>query len=348
MLKPVLLALFLPVIYCNGQIKPAALNFMQEVQQPLRNIRSIFQDKKGNYWFGTNDSGVFRYNGKILEQFSEKDGLSNNQVQNIQEDHLGQLWFSTGVFGVSKFDGKKITTWSKKENIGTFSFTSKDWKIEKSDLWFYAGGGVYRLQQDSLVYIPLHNPENQTKEAPNSPFSLNSYGVYSILKDTKGNIWFGTQAQGVCRYDGKSFSWLTEKGLRGPAVLSIFEDSKGNIWFGNNGSGLFKYDGKSLIHVTKENGLMDTSFPVSGKSLPGTLSRIYTINEDNYHNIWIGTVDNGVWRYDGKDFLQYTTKDGLSSNAVNIIYKDQKGDLWFGTDSHGICKFNGKSFEVFH
>ena len=142
MLKPVLLALFLPVIYCNGQMKPAVLNFMQEVQQPLRNIRSIFQDKKGNYWFGTNDSGVFRYNGKILEQLSEKDGLSNNQVQNIQEDHLGQLWFSTGVFGVSKFDGKMITTWSKKENIGTFSFTSKDWKVEKSDLWFYTGLGV--------------------------------------------------------------------------------------------------------------------------------------------------------------------------------------------------------------
>lgn len=69
MLKPVLLALFLPVIYCNGQMKPAALNFMQEVQQPLRNIRSIFQDKKGNLWLGTDGHGICKLNGKSFEVF---------------------------------------------------------------------------------------------------------------------------------------------------------------------------------------------------------------------------------------------------------------------------------------
>ncbi len=27
----------------------------------------------------------------------------------------------------------------------------------------------------------------------------------------KGNIWFGTNPVGVCRYDGKSFEWITEE-----------------------------------------------------------------------------------------------------------------------------------------
>jgi ligand-binding sensor domain-containing protein len=74
------------------------------------------------------------------------------------------------------------------------------------------------------------------------------------------------------------------------------------------------------------------------------LGRVYCINEDNDGNIWIGTVDTGVWKYDGNVLTNYTTKDGLTSNAVNTIYKDKKGALWFGTDSNGICKFNGMKF----
>lgn len=43
----------------------------------------------------------------------------------------------------------------------------------------------------------------------------------------------------------------------------------------------------------------------------GTLARVWTINEDNNGNLWIGTIDACVWRYDGKNLTNYTTKDGL-------------------------------------
>jgi ligand-binding sensor domain-containing protein len=306
-----------------------------------KNIRSIFQDSKGNYWFGTNDVGVYRYDGKTLFQFTEKDGLSNNQVQSIQEDQSGTIWFGTGRFGVSSFDGQSFTTHTNKESLQLG--TTTDWKLEPNDLWFYAGGGAYRYHGNMLVYLPL----DTSKLSQNSPYALSRYAVYSILKDKKGTIWFGTQSQGVGCYDGKSFTWFTEKGLSGSAVLGLFEDSSGNLWFGNNGAGLFKYDGKTLLNFTEEKGLGNDEFKVSGKSGPGTLSRIYTLNEDNYQNLWIGTVDAGVWKYDGKNVTNYTTKDGLTSNAINCIYKDKNGDLWFGTDSDGICKFNGKNFVKF-
>ena len=45
-----------------------------------KNIRSIFQDSKGNYWFGTNGAGVYRYDTKTLTQFTIKAGLADNQV----------------------------------------------------------------------------------------------------------------------------------------------------------------------------------------------------------------------------------------------------------------------------
>jgi ligand-binding sensor domain-containing protein len=79
-----------------------------------KNIRSIFQDRNGNFWFGTNGAGVFFYDSKTLTQFTMKDGLADNQVIHIQEDDLGNIWLGSGTFGISKFDGKKITTQTAK------------------------------------------------------------------------------------------------------------------------------------------------------------------------------------------------------------------------------------------
>ena len=272
-----------------------------------------------------------------------KDGLADNQVINIQEDDLGHIWFGTGAFGISEFDGKKITTHTSKVNIT--KGTEANWKSKNNDLWFFAGGGVFRYNNPSLDYLPFHpsNSKTQTK----APFSLSRYGVYPILKAKKGNVWFGTQAEGVCRYDGKKLTWFKEKGLAGPAVLGIFEDSKGHLWFGNNGAGLFRYDGRTLTNFTEEKGLNNADFRASGKPGLGTLARVYSINEDIGGNIWIGTVDAGVWKYDGNKLTNFTTQDGLTSNAVNTIYRDKNRELWFGTDGNGICKFNGTTFTEF-
>lgn len=312
-----------------------------------KSIRSVFQDRSGAYWFGTNAKGVYRYDSKTLTQFTVTDGLSNNQIQNIQEDESGNIWFGTGGFGVSKFDGRIFTTCAIRENSELINGSESDRDLEPTDLFFYAGGGAFRLVRSSLVYLPLDKTVLNASRSQSSPYDLSPYAVYSILKDRKGNVWFGTQAKGVCRYDGKSFTWFTEKGLAGSAVLALFEDMDGNIWFGNNGAGLFRNDGKSVTNFTDENNLSNNDFKVSGKSGPGTLARVYSINEDNCGNLWIGTVDAGVWKYDGNNLINYTTQDGLTGIGVNTIYKDRNGELWFGTDDNGVCKFDGIRFREF-
>ena len=66
-------------------------------------IRSIFQDSKGNLWFGTIGEGVVRYDVKTLTYFSNPDGFYSNSVFSINEDKNGNMWFGTDQ-GLYKYD----------------------------------------------------------------------------------------------------------------------------------------------------------------------------------------------------------------------------------------------------
>jgi ligand-binding sensor domain-containing protein len=63
---------------------------------------------------------------------------------------------------------------------------------------------------------------------------------------------------------------------------------------------------------------------------------IYCGLQDKNGNIWFGTTGEGVYKYDGKLFTQFTMKDGLSSNCIWSLLEDKNGTIWFGT-SNGIC-----------
>jgi len=121
------------------------------------------------------------------------------------------------------------------------------------------------------------------------------------------------------------------------------------MWFGNNGGGLYRYDGRSLYNITQDRGLGNTGFlkGLNVTNQPGTLARIWSLAEDSTGNLWIGTIDAGAWRYDGKSLTNFTIKDGLGSNAIWTIYPDKTGNLWFGTEGGGIRKYDGKSFTNF-
>lgn len=65
--------------------------------------------------------------------------------------------------------------------------------------------------------------------------------------------------------------------------------------------------------------------------------------QDRAGNLWFGTTGEGVYRYDGKSFTNFTTKDALNSNTVWSILEDRAGDIWFGTAA-GVCRYDGKTF----
>ncbi len=296
-----------------------------------KNIRCIFQDSKRDFWFATDGEGVFKYDGKTVAHYTDKDGLCSRFVWYVQESKDGTLWFKTRD-GVCSFDGKKFDTPLAAEYISEATdIQNAVWLIN----YYYDG------RQLSTIQLPHTSPltNNNNFHTP--------YAIYCTYKDSKGNLWFGTDSRGVCKYDGVTFSWLDDREL-GVAVRSIFEDKNGNIWIGNNGYGLFRYDGKTVTNFTRQHQLENPDFLKKLASKEGTLARVWSITDDKQGNIWIGTIDNGLWKFNGNTLTNYTIKDGLTSNAIWTVYCDGDGILWIGSDGGGITRYDGKAFKTFN
>lgn len=316
-------------------------------------IRSIFQDSKGNYWFGSLQEGVAVYNGKSFIYFSSNDGLTDNQIHSIQEDKEGIIWFDTQK-GVSSYDGIRIkdyTQTNKEPSQNVFPIQSNEpltdkWMKSDNDLWFEAWTkeGVYRYDGQRLHYLdfPPHKVINHND---------NLFAVTCISKGKNKMIWFGTYA-GVFGYNGSDFTIINDetfgfdRNIEPLHIRSIFEDSKGRLWIGNNGIGVLLKDGDSIINFSNKNNLIHPNTTKKGdKSPQGTLEHVFTIGGDNKGNIWFGDRDAGVWKYDGNTMFNYTEKDGLTNDFAQSIYEDKNGELWFGMADGSIFKFNGKSFD---
>jgi ligand-binding sensor domain-containing protein len=92
--------------------EPAVANQIGDTVSGLgKNLGSLLQDKNGNYWVASNGDGVYRYDGKTIMHFTDKDGLCSNFVTTIQEDVNGHLWFTTRD-GVCRFDGVSFTNFT--------------------------------------------------------------------------------------------------------------------------------------------------------------------------------------------------------------------------------------------
>lgn len=304
-----------------------------------KNIDCILHLKNGDYWIGTNGDGAYRYSQSMLTHFTTKDGLVSDFVLGIQEDIHGRLWFTTRD-GISQFDGLQFFTFTdsiKNAKIGPLN-------VQKGGIFFGLGRNSSYYDGKTFTSFAIHPDTYKPHRFDNS----RPYSMYCSLITKNGIMVFGTESKGVCLFDGKKKTYLNEKLLAPTAVRTVFQDSKGMLWFGNNGGGLFSYDGKTLRNITEEHHLGNPDFLKKlDTQKDNTLARVFSINEDKNGLLWIGTIDAGVWSYDGTNLKHYTKKDGLTGDAIWTISKNNVGDLLFVTNGEKICTFDGKRFQEF-
>lgn len=268
----------------------------------------VLEDRNGNLWFGTKDSGVYYYpsaslraGGKSFQHFTTRNGLASNMALHIYEDRAGNIWV-----GASRYDGTSFQNFSTNDG-----FPSNRIRLLLEDktgkLWFGAQA------EDMFVY------DGKTFTVPKNKDGRAFNNVWSVIEDRKGNIWFGATiiedkrgdtsfvSQGLWRYDpstsltggGSAYTKVSNKG-----AYAIIEDKNGNIWTSGEVNrnpivwALSRYDAKSLYDKTP-----------TVKEIMSQSGMLLGILEDAKGNIWIGS-GVGVYRYDGKTITDFKSVAG--------------------------------------
>jgi ligand-binding sensor domain-containing protein/nitrate/nitrite-specific signal transduction histidine kinase len=204
---------------------------------------------------------------------------------------------------------------------------------------------------------------------------LSQSSVFSILQDSIGLMWFGTE-DGLNKFDGYEFTIYKHdpenaNSLSNNTILDILEDRQGLLWIGTI-DGLNRYDRETNIWeyfpLDRVRTIIEDQ---TGELWVGSNAGLYTFEdgeskglvrkrsestfalvEDSEGILWVGT-DRGLIGLDqNRDKIahfQHQSKDdsSLANNLVRSVYEDSKGNLWIGTND-GLDKFDRKTENFRH
>ncbi|MGB0428941.1 MAG: ligand-binding sensor domain-containing protein [Bacteroidia bacterium] len=341
--KTLLLTFSLIIISCIGQVKESKksaqaekISAVNKIPIPKNGFWSAHLDNDGSLWFSSNGGGIYHYDGKIVKNYTEENGLNSNQVYSIASDSKNNLWFGTQK-GLTKFNRQHF------EHITLpYQDTTKGWistvypvlnpnaayslaTDNNDNIWIgTAGGGAYKY--DGNNFKP-YLTEIGTKY---DGFCHN--WVHDIEKDAEGNMWFASMSHGgVSQFNGDKFThFKISDGLSDDMVRTIYNDRSGKIWIGFKGSensGLTVFDGKSFKKYSVKDGLHNT--------------RIFAIYEDKSGKVWLGGNTGKLYIFDGQNFTEFSS-NGQTYSDIVFILGDFEDNVWFG-GSNGIWKFDGES-----
>ncbi|MBL1231879.1 MAG: SpoIIE family protein phosphatase [Flavobacteriales bacterium] len=343
---------------------------------PQNTVYKIFQDSKGYIWFCTDGGGVSKFDGSKHQYFDKSKGLAGNVVRDVIEDHKGNLWFATDE-GVSFFDGisfnnigldqglnseiiisifqdAKQRVWVGTSGGGVSIIEKKDSLVVKN---FTTGDGlasnsVFSILEDNfnriwLAYIGgspqmiSYNSGEFKIQDINTSFNYDVSAVYCGMKDSQGNIWYGSIKHGVYKYQNISLksnptiiNYNIINGLKDNYVLSLCEKD-GSIWIGTNDGGIHYLENNKFNYLTAKDGLPN--------------NQILNLCKDREDNIWISCMGEGVLKLNGFNFSHFSSKDGLSSNQVSGIKRNKHDStFWISTYEKGIQKIKIEGNNIIH
>ena len=321
-------------------------------------VVSLFEDKSGIIWIGTNGGGLNKYNPKKkkFRHFNKtriEGSLSYNKVRAIFEDRSRNIWVGTEGGGINFLSNKRrdnyTSGWEKIDvNSGSqqnrvYSFLDLN---EEGPVEIIAGAGYPKVitKLKESYPVPTIVDTNEFTEVNNS--------VFTSIKAKDGTIWLGTYGRrnGLIRYkrthEGYKVDDFTPNDNPGSItsynIRSLLQDCYGNLWIGTDRGLNFL----SPEEQDKEN----PNFIVFKKGeLDNTLSHNYIlpIFQAMDSTIWIGTMGGGLNRViynsdpDKITFEAITTEDGLPNNVIKGILEDDYGFLWFSSNK-GLTRFDLK------
>jgi len=337
----------------------------------LGKINSITQDQNGFMWFSDQTNGaIIRYDGNHMTQYrhdpNDPESLGGDYPECLFADPAGNIW--VGVGGLDMLDPVS----------GTFTH----YRHDPNDPESLSNNSVNAIHMDHLGYLWVGTGEGLDRldlktgkfdhfsHDPNDPKSLSHNLVRAIYEDREGTLWIGTGAPwdpqdpegGLNKFDRSKGTFT--RYLHDPAnanslvsnkVRAIFEDSKGNFWIGTDKDGLHTLDRKTGKFTRYS---YDPKHPqkLSRPPLSATVGydHITFILEDAEENLWIGTMANGINRYDPvSQKITHFGKDADKSgtfldNSGWWAHASSDGLVWLTTQEQHLFKIDLHNFHIPH
>lgn len=320
----------------------AVFNRAVDEKYDFASARSIIQDASGNIWVGHNDEGVscLKKNGEIVK-YTIASGLPNNKVNSICEDFDHNIWIGTACGlcyitpqneivipnGVKELKQENILVgklycdsagrvWVA-TSVANDIFVYSNKKLERftgiskiqnpcvteviQDLsgafWFGVSPSyAIRIKDGEETVYNISNPSNPCSE------------ISSILSDSVGNYWVGTDAGVTIIHNGAFTYYDRQNGIPDDVITRMLEDNEGNIWIGFNRGGLQKLSRGKFFTVP-----METS--------------VNAICEDARRELtWIGT-DSGVMCYKNGEFITNKVTELTKGNRVRHVGLSNDNEL---------------------
>lgn len=271
-------------------------------------VKSIYQDSKGNLWFGSIRKGLFKYSGTKFTVYNTENGLSNDIINVVNGDGKNGVWVGTND-GLSHFDGQKFINYTVQDglpsNIIFDVLTDQNGRV-----WIATANGV-------SVYI-----NNKFINYSSGVAGFNSNIVYCIEQLNNEEFAFGTYDGLSILKENKFTNYSSVNGLPNDRVESLLKDDNGNLWIGTYGGGIAKKIGDSFE-------VLQLGEKVNSKIVTSLLN-------DREGNFWVGTW-MGIYKYDNNRFVTFNAEDGLPSNNILSVYYDtDRGQVLLGTLAGGL------------
>jgi ligand-binding sensor domain-containing protein/signal transduction histidine kinase len=318
-------------------------------------VKSIAQDTRGSLWFGTEGSGLDRFDpasGTFTHYRNDSDGHFVGRISQVIADRHGDTWFvgERGLFHMSQQTGQ-IT-----RPLGSTGPSAESvYEDEAGNLWMLADSPMAELLKydphtERLTRYPLASRAGGVLASTENGGSANG----TILVDGQNGLWVPS-SQGLYYFDRRTerFTYRFQHDEADPdsidsnAIMSVYRDRGGVLWVGTEHAGL------NILNFRQEQFPLYMHRPGHTDSLsPGRVKAIY---EDPSGTAWIGLFPRALDRLDRKtgQITHYLPESGdhktLSEGTnVNSIYKDPSGYLWVGGGGSGLDRFDERTDNFKH
>lgn len=294
-----------------------------------RAVSIIKQDSEGFIWFGTNGTGLYRFDGinyKLYEhQWHNLNSINSSFINSIFEDSTGNFWISTDE-GLNLYN-REFDNFESIDLNSAFpvneNFTIKIKAIEELNkkeliVGTFGYGGLYRLDKSTLKAKSILFDEKVS----------DSFLINSIIKVNKNSFYIGSSTGLYFFQFFENGKIIQQKIVNNTSVESLYLDVSNNLWIGTGNDGLFKLSIKSS---KKETSI----FKITNK-------RILSISEYNNHII-CGTENDGLIIVNkqgviAKQYLHNNKDDyNLKSNSIWSLLVDKENRIWLGFYNKGVA-----------